>query len=838
MSDPLPPDFADTNKPASFYLGLEYDLADRATLQKPIDYESKDLCTHGVVVGMTGSGKTGLSIALLEEAAIDEIPCIVIDPKGDLPNLLLQFDDLAPEKFQPWINPDEAEQKGISAEEFARQLSERWRKGLADTGQTVKRIKQLREKSEFRLYTPGSEAGLPLSILQSFTAPKGNILVEDLNQKIDATAAALLGLTGIATDPLQSREHIFIANLLKHAWTQKPPRDLDLPTLIEQIQEPPIKTVGALELDKFYKEKDRMKLAVALNNILAAPSFSTWLVGDPLDLTTLLAGSKTRQLIFSVAHLDDAQRMFFITLLLAEVVSWTRRQTGSSSLRAILYFDEVFGFLPPHPKNPPTKGPLMTLLKQARAFGVGVLLATQNPVDIDYKALSNAGTWFIGKLQTENDRARLLDGLEGVAAERGARSNRSELEKTIGSLSNRVFLLHNIHRGNEPVVFQSRWALSYLRGPMTREEISRLMEPLKATLPDPVPAPAPRPAASVPPPPAPTQTPQPAVKPTPTVGPAVPDVQESGTAGPTRLAPQPAVKPTPAVTAPTPSEPPLQLSATLPDVPGVTRYFVPVRVAAPAGAQLVYQGFLLGWADVIGIEKKMERKYSLSIRLLMSAPEDGQPALWKKAESMSNGLDSHPPSDARFRDIPLSLNTPQKIEALKKGFVEFLAKHKPTVPACPKLNMTCGEKEDVQTFRARCRVEAWKEFQKKLAAEKETYAAEFARYKAVPPEAPAPAPNTAWEDLWKPYLPDSPVLHCSPAGSLTAREKEQLANLENDWDRELGVIAETWKKVADQLGELPLTLKKGDIKITHFGLAWVPFWLSLDAATLSPAYRV
>ncbi|HKB42690.1 MAG TPA: helicase HerA-like domain-containing protein, partial [Gemmataceae bacterium] len=341
--------FADENKPTSFYLGREYDLATRSVRDdQRIDYESKDLVTHGVVVGMTGSGKTGLCISLLEEAAIDGIPCIMIDPKGDLSNLLLQFPNLAPEDFRRWLNLDEAEQKGLSPDDYARQLADRWRQGLRETGQTEERIRQLREKSEYRIYTPGSEAGLPLSILQNFKAPKGNILREDLHQKIDATASALLGLTGLSGDPVQSREHILIAQLLVNAWTKG--RDLDLHQLISQIQNPPFTQVGALDVETFYKEKDRMKLAVALNNILAAPSFSTWLQGDPLDLASLLGvGGRTRQLIFSVAHLDDAQRMFFITLLLSEVLSWTRKQSGTTSLRAILYFDEVFGYLPPHP---------------------------------------------------------------------------------------------------------------------------------------------------------------------------------------------------------------------------------------------------------------------------------------------------------------------------------------------------------------------------------------------------------------------------------------------------------------------------------------------------------
>src|SRR4051812_25897574 len=426
---------------------------------------------------MTGSGKTGLSIALLEEAAIDAIPAILIDPKGDLTNLLLQFPDLDPTQFERWLNPEDARQKDLSTRQYAEQLAARWRQGLAETGQTPARIGYLRDAADYRIYTPGSEAGLPLSLLGSFAAPREQLPHEALTQKIDATATALLGLTGIAADPVQSREHILIAQLLLHAWTNG--RDLDLGDLIRDIQDPPVRTVGVYNLETFFPAKDRLKLASTLNNVLAAPGFATWTAGEPLDLSAMLyRAGRPQHLIFYVAHLDDSQRMFFITLLLAEVLSWTRKQPGTTNLRALLYFDEVFGYIPPHPANPPSKAPLLTLLKQARAFGVGVLLATQNPVDLDYKALSNAGTWFVGKLQTERDKARLLDGLESVAAEYGTLTDRGYLEKVIASLGNRVFLLHNINQG-QPRLFQTRWALSFLRGPMTREEVRRVMEPIK-----------------------------------------------------------------------------------------------------------------------------------------------------------------------------------------------------------------------------------------------------------------------------------------------------------------------------------------------------------------------
>ena len=465
------------DRPACFYLGREYDLATKAVQPDKIDmYDARNLTTHGVVVGMTGSGKTGLGIALLEEAAIDGIPAVIIDPKGDLTNLLLQFPDLAPADFAKWLNADDARARNLSVDDYAKQLSERWKKGLIDSGQQPERVREVSQHTDFRLYTPGSEAGLGLSILRTFAAPKAKLSLEDLTQKVSATATALLGLSGVSADPVQSREHVLISHLIAHAWDQG--RDLDLVGLIGEIRNPSISSIGAYNLETFFPARERMKFASQLNNMLASPVFTTWTRGEQLDLGSMLyRNGRPQHLVFYLAHLDDNQRMFFTTLLLEEMLGWTRRQSGTTSLRALLYFDEVFGYIPPT-ANPPSKQPLLTLLKQGRAFGVGVLLATQNPVDLDYKALSNAGTWFVGKLQTERDKARLLDGLESVAAEFGTLTDRAYLEKVIASLGNRVFLLHDINRG-KPILFQTRWALSFLRGPMTREEVSRIVAPIR-----------------------------------------------------------------------------------------------------------------------------------------------------------------------------------------------------------------------------------------------------------------------------------------------------------------------------------------------------------------------
>lgn len=431
----------DYEKLGTFYLGRQYSLKDQKLEDGLILYDSKDLVTHAVCVGMTGSGKTGLCLALLEEAAIDGIPAIVIDPKGDLPNLLLTFPELRGEDFLPWINEEEARKKGLAPEEYAKQQADVWKKGLAEWGQSGDRIQRLRDAAEFVIYTPGSSAGLPVSILKSFAAPD-RALVEDgelFQERITTTVTSLLGLLGIEADPIQSREHILLSTVLGWAWRQG--LDLDLGSLIQHIQTPPVAKVGVLEVEAFYPSKDRFGLVMALNNLLAAPGFAAWMEGEALDIEQMLhtPGGKPRVCIFSIAHLSDAERMFFVSLLLTQVLGWMRSQSGTTSLRALLYMDEIFGYFPPV-ANPPSKLPLLTLLKQARAFGLGVVLATQNPVDLDYKGLSNAGTWFLGRLQTERDKARVLEGLEGAAATAGSGFNRQRMEQTLAGLGPRIFL--------------------------------------------------------------------------------------------------------------------------------------------------------------------------------------------------------------------------------------------------------------------------------------------------------------------------------------------------------------------------------------------------------------
>jgi hypothetical protein len=467
----------DYEKLGQFYLGNEYDHDTKAVTAEPVMYDSKDLVTHGVVLGMTGSGKTGLCLALLEEAAMDNIPAIIIDPKGDIANLLLAFPELDGKSFEPWVNADDAAKKGISVEEHAIKTAAMWKKGLEDWGQDAGRIARFREKTDINIFTPGSTAGIPVSILSSLGVPPAEVMEDGelLGETVGSTVESLLSLIGVNSD---GPEAALLSSIFLNEW--KLGRGLDLEKLIGQIQRPGFGKIGVIDLESFYPEKSRQALAMKFNSLLASPSFSAWLEGAPLDIGKMLYrdDNKPRISIFSIAHLGDAERMFFVSLLLNQMVGWMRTQRGTTSLRALLYMDEIYGFLPPS-ANPPSKRPMMTMLKQARAFGLGCLLATQNPVDLDYKALSNIGTWFLGRLQTERDKLRVLDGLEGAAGSQNAKFNRKEMETLLSGLGNRVFLMNNVHE-DEPVLFHVRWVMSYLTGPLTRGQIKGLMDPKRA----------------------------------------------------------------------------------------------------------------------------------------------------------------------------------------------------------------------------------------------------------------------------------------------------------------------------------------------------------------------
>ena len=640
----------DFEKLGVFYLGREYDLAAGRATDTPVLYDSRDLVTPAVCVGMTGSGKTGLCLGLIEEAAIDGIPVIAIDPKGDLGNLLLTFPELNTSDFRPWIDEDEARRQGQSPDDFAGAQARAWREGLAQWGQSPDRISRLRSSADFAIYTPGSRAGLPVSVLSSFAAPAPGLREdgEGLAERAGNTATSLLALAGVASEA-RSREHTLIATILTTAW--KAGQDLDLAAVIQQVQRPPFQKIGILDLESFFPEKERFALSLAINGVLAAPGFEQWLEGEPLDIAAFLRTpeGKPRVSIFSIAHLGDAERMFFVSLLLNQVLAWTRAQTGTSSLRAIVYMDEIAGYFPPV-ANPPSKGPLLTLLKQARAFGVGVVLATQNPVDLDYKGLANTGTWFLGRLQTERDKARVLDGLEGAAA---GSIDRAEADRILSSLGKRVFLLHNVHDA-KPTVFQTRWTLSYLRGPLSRDQIRSLRTESgpSRTQSDPV-------------------------------GPARAD------SGPTRSDPGPARS----------DKGPKGSRPMVP--PGIEQYFLPDAAGGRADvAPPVYSPVAVGAARVSFSDTKLKINETRDVLFAAPISTGPVPVDWEAATELEipvSALSQQPSSaDATFEEVPAAALQPKNYAAWQKAFGQWLSQTQ-TIElkrdAATKLTSQAGESE-------------------------------------------------------------------------------------------------------------------------------------------------
>lgn len=651
-----PPPTQEFEKLGVFYLGRPYDLAKKTPKPGWLLYDSKDLVTHAVCVGMTGSGKTGLCLGLLEEAAIDGIPALVIDPKGDLGNLLLTFPDLRAEDFLPWINEDDARTQGLPPAEYAARQAERWRKGLAEWGQDGARIARMRAAADVAIYTPGSRAGLPLSILKAFSAPSAEVIEEPelLRGQVGTTVSSLLGLVGLSADPLKSPPHILLSKILEAAW--KAGESPDLVTLIQRVQTPPFARVGALDLDAFYPAKERFDLAVRLNHLIAAPGFEGWLEGEPMDIGAMLytPEGKPRLAIVSIAHLTDAERMFVVSLLLNETVGWMRRQSGTTSLRAIVYMDEIFGYFPPV-ANPPSKGPLLTLLKQARAFGVGVVLATQNPVDLDYKGLANAGTWFIGRLQTERDKARVLEGLEGAAAGTGKAFDRQKMEQTLAGLGNRVFLLNNVHE-DKPEVFETRWTLSYLRGPLTRTQIKALMEGRKAS----------------------------GVR-----GQVLEKGREDSPLPPHSL-------------------PPTSARPILP--PGVAQYFLPVRGRAPEGEALLYRPMALGMGRVRFLDAKAEVDETREVAFLAEIGEGPVAVDWEEAVEVAlapSDLEPEPRAGAEFAPLPTAAGKPKSYEAWGRDLASRLHRtQKLELFASPALGLRSRPGESERDFRIRLQQEA------------------------------------------------------------------------------------------------------------------------------------
>lgn len=800
----------DFEKLGAFYLGRPYNLKEKKAEEGLLLYDSKDLVTHAVCVGMTGSGKTGLCIGLIEEAAIDGVPVILIDPKGDLGNLLLTFPQLQGGDFLPWINQDDARQKGLSPEEYAAKQAELWQKGLAGWGQSGERIQRLRDAADFVIYTPGSNAGLPVSILKSFAAPPATVIEDNelMRDRVSATATSLLGLVGIQADPVQSREHILLSTILDRAWRQG--QDLDLAGLIGQVQTPPVSKIGVLDLETFYPGKDRFGLVMALNNLLASPGFNTWLEGEALDIGQILytPQGKPRVAIFSIAHLSDSERMFFVSLLLNQVLAWTRSQSGTTSLRAILYMDEIFGYLPPV-GNPPSKLPLLTLLKQARAFGLGVVLATQNPVDLDYKALANTGTWFIGRLQTERDKARLLEGLEGAAASTGSTFDRQAMEQTLAGLGNRVFLMNNVHE-DAPVIFETRWVLSYLRGPLTRDQIKTLMDPRKA---------APARAAGA--------------------------------------APAGAAAPAPAPVSGGAKQPP----ALPPDVP---RYFIPRRGGGGTDSGLVYQPRLLGVAKVRFADTKSKVDVVREVTCLTPITNAAVSVNWADSELVELAvadLEKSPEQEARYADLPSAASQAKSYAGWNRDLTSWLYQNQALeLFKSPSLGAVSQPDEDERDFRVRLQQAAREQRDEAVEKLRQKYAPKIAALQERLRKAEqrvakekAQASQAGLQTVFsigatllgaftgRKIISSSTISKVSSAARKAGQAMEQskdvgqasetveaiqqqLADLQAQFAEETAALEAKMDPQSETFETVVVKPKKSDISVQLVALVWAPYW--------------
>lgn len=789
-------------KLGAFYLGRTYDLAHKKPTNELLLYESKDLLTHGVCVGMTGSGKTGLCLDILEEAAIDGIPVIAIDPKGDIGNLLLTFPRLQPADFEPWVDADEARRNGQSVQQFAAQQAELWKNGLAEWDQDGSRIERLRQSAEFAIYTPGSSAGIPVSILNSMAAPPDVVLDDSdaLQERITGTTAGLLGLLGIKGDSVRSRESILLSNILSNQWKQG--KDVDLLSLITLIQTPPFAQIGALNIEAFFPSKERFELAMSVNNLLASPGFESWLKGAPLDISQFLyaASGKPRIAIFSVAHLNDDERMFFVTLLLEQVLSWMRAQPGTTSLRAILYMDEIFGYFPPV-ANPPSKEPLLTLLKQARAFGLGVLLATQNPVDLDYKGLSNCGTWFIGRLQTERDKMRLIDGLEGAAAGTGQKFDRSAITELLAGLGKRVFLMNNVH-DDAPTLFETRWTLSYLRGPLAKSEIKKLTAASAAA----------SPAAS-------------------TVTSTV-----EGDAKRRRLEPANGAKPV------------------IP--PDIQEFFLP----ATKTADITYTPMILGVAGVRYTDTKTSLDYSRDS--VMLTPIDATAAIhvdWdksKRANITPEHLSRQPAPNATFAPLPGPAGDPKSYAAWSKDFTNWLyANRELKLFKSPSTELSSQPGETERDFRIRLQQAAREKRDQELEKLKNKYSPKLASAQEKLRHAEETLQREQREA--RDHQMESAIsIGSTLLGAVMGRRSasiysiesgaramnrasraqddvgraqanvqaynQQLQELEQQFQRDTQAISSSLDPLNEKLEELVIRPKKGNITPKLLALVWVP----------------
>jgi hypothetical protein len=673
----------DYEKLGVFYLGREYDAATAKLSDTPILYDSKDLTTHAVCVGMTGSGKTGLCLAMLEEAAIDGIPAICIDPKGDIGNLLLTFPSLAASDFAPWVDPAEARRKSLSTDQFAQQAAESWKKGLAEWDETPERIARFRDSVDVAIYTPGANTGLGLSVLRSLASPGAEAMADpaSLREQIGSVVAALLALLGRDADPVKSRDYILLARIVEQSWQAG--TSLDLVALINAIQKPDFDKLGAFDLETFYPANERMELAMAVNSLLASPGFAAWMEGEPLDAQRLLftPEGKPRIAVISIAHLSDPERMFIVTLVLNEMVAWMRRQSGTSSLRALFYMDEIFGYFPPT-ANPPSKQPMLTLLKQARAFGLGCVLATQNPIDLDYRGLGNTGTWLVGRLQTERDKMRVVEGLTS-ALSGGNALDRDELNKLMSGLQPRVFLMRNA-KEDAPRLMKSRWVLSYMRGPLTGPEISRLMAPRK-------------------------QLAKAAAAATGITGGAA---NASGAGGATSSA-------APRIGG---SRPPLP--------PQIREYFLP---ATSGNGAIEYRPMILGAAKLHFVDPKIGVDSWQTLQNLAPLSDDGRDALWAEARdigALRAQATATPVTGASFASLAGAANRPESFAAWAKSLTAHLYETaKSELILCDALRQSSGAGESEGDFRARLGLHLREERDAQLERLRAAYAPKVATLK-------------------------------------------------------------------------------------------------------------
>ncbi len=820
----------------SFFLGSEYDLKTAQPNQTAINYDARDLTTHAVCVGMTGSGKTGLCIGLLEEAAIDKVPAILIDPKGDMTNLLLQFPDLAPQDLQPWINPDDARRAGKTVEEFAETSARQWRDGLAEWGITPERIRLLQESADFSIYTPGSNAGIPISMLSSLAVPDLDFEehAEVIQERIAGTVAALLGLVGIEADPLRSREAILLSTIFDHFWRQG--QDLGLTKLITSIQNPPVRQMGVIDIDTFYPQKERFALAMAFNNLVAAPSFQTWLEGEPLDVSSLLYAQdgQPRHSIFYIAHLSDSERMFFVTLLLESVLTWVRRQTGTTSLRALLYFDEVYGFFPPI-AEPPSKRPLLTLIKQARAVGLGCVLVTQNPADIDYKGLTNAGTWFIGKLQAERDKERVLQGLRGAISQAGGDAEQIDYNAVLNQLSSRVFLMHNVHQ-DRPQILYTRWTMCYLRGPLTRPQVRQLMEPKKKAM---------TPARKV-------------------LGLAAQaQDQPSEAAAAEAQAPEGYLKTPPALD------------------PTVAQVFVPInlgeqeairQLAEDIGQEplvesirLVYEPAIVGGAIVRFMDRKRKISEQLEKVFLAPVPEDLGGIDWGGAELLPIDLGDlgNQPEDAGVDELPLFAPVPQsansavKLKRIAKDLTNWLYYNaRLALSSHPELGVVQRPGEAEREFKIRVQQAARERrdaevdtlerryatrierLEDKLRKQERQMAAGEADYESRKQERMVNVGETVVNFFLgrrhtravsiiasKQRLAEKAELQLDETRQEVEELEQELEALEGEMKQAAEQITNKWAGLLDDLTVEELHPRRTDIDVRMAALAWLPSWL-------------